>query len=179
MPAVITDVTRLGPGSYTYTWTITTAPSTIFQDGNELASGLDEDILTYSVTGADTEEPPVLEIVDSHDLDNVKGVLSEQFPPFAIVQWRSIDPTIELFEVWQKIATVWTLVKRVSDNDNGYYRFVSLKLTDVTTHEFRVRKVDVQEYTSPYAQFEITMVRVPDAPSIDHSYDQPSLLQRN
>lgn len=171
MTTSITSVEKVGTNNFKYTWTLDLGPVTVIQGDEVLSAGTD--ITSITVSSADTEEPPAIEVYDQQVVsgDVVPSSLSEQFSPFAILQWRNTTSNINYYVVDKFIDAAWVEQKKIRDNGVTYYQYETDILEDDTLHKFRISVVDNQGYVSSVMPFNIFMVRVPDVPSIDTAYD--------
>ena len=175
MTAVITGIRKVGTKNFTYDLTFDLGPVTAVVEGEAISAGTD--LTAISVSGDDASEPPVVEVYDQEAVtgDVVPSCLSEQFKPYAVLQWRSIAPNIDYFLIEQFVSAAWTEVKKLrGDSTTGYYQYETDTLADDTTHQFRISTYDTQGYVSSVVPIDITMKRIPDTPSIDTAYSSGS-----
>lgn len=78
---------------------------------------------------------------------------------------------VEEWSVEQMVAGVWTEVLVLPDTDNWFYTYLSDYLADGAFHRFRVRPVfNLTHYGEPL-EFGVFMVRHPDTPAVDYTYN--------
>ncbi len=113
----------------------------------------------------DAEETPVFDIFDS--ANDVPGLA---FPGRAVLNWDATIATKE-YRIEEFVAAVWKLRQVIKDNGQGYFRFQSRWLEDVTSHQFRVIAVGENGNDSIARTLTVFMVRNPDPPRVTFSYD--------
>jgi len=159
---VVTVVSDLG-GTVYYHWYVdgalvasTEVPTwTFFCEANE----------QFRVEVNDTTDP---------DYDPVANAPAG-YPPRRTLEWvRSLDATVDRYRVEQRLdAGSWTTVGLVPvDGTLWAYRFLTPRLTDLGSYEWRVVPVDAAGNDGTAIALDAeTVVRTPDAPDFTATFD--------
>jgi hypothetical protein len=162
-------ISRTGPYSARLDFASSLATPTfyVWRDGSPLGSTADTfwDVLLSS------GEYPTFEVFDSS-----AALPSNRFPDHVDVQWRGGGSGISHYLVQQLVGAAWTLRARVPESGSGYYHWLSPRLADDTTFQFRVKAVSTIGAESLAASLSMLFVRVPDPPAVAFSYDEDAGL---
>jgi hypothetical protein len=156
--------TRTGPSSARLTFTSSLATPTfyVWRDGRLLGATENGfwDVLVMA------GEYPVFEVFD----DAATPPLS-RFPDHVDVQWFTGGALVAHYLVEQLVDAAWLLRARIAESGKGYYHWLSPRLADDTTYQFRVKAVSTIGAESLAASLTILLVRVPDPPAVTFTYD--------
>ncbi len=158
-----TTLISLQPTVWKLSWTSDQVDPTFFvyRDGL-LWDTLTNTEITFFV---DPSQTPVFDVFDS--INDSPGLA---FPGQAVLNWDATPDTKE-YRVEEFIAAVWELQKIITDEGQGYFRFQSRWLEDVTSHQFRVIAVGNNANLSTAKLLTVFMVRNPDPPRTTFAYD--------
>jgi hypothetical protein len=95
------------------------------------------------------------------------------FPGRLTLGWYA-TPATAAYRVDYFADGTWIQQARVREDGRGYYAWRSAFLADVTTHLFRVVPIGNNGNAGAPLVFSVLMVRHPDAPNSDFSYDAGS-----
>lgn len=158
-------ITQIGYQAWRWEWSATTAPYRIYYKGKLLETTRNT---TYQMEmpGA-TVEPPELEILDANDADPAENLT---YPPRALLQWRGTN-TAAYYDIQEDVDGEWTTRCRLIDRNEGYCRYESRALDDVTTSSWRVIPVDEYGNEGTALELSIDIVRNPPAPEVSMKYN--------
>uniref|UniRef100_A0A6M3IYE6 Uncharacterized protein n=1 Tax=viral metagenome TaxID=1070528 RepID=A0A6M3IYE6_9ZZZZ len=142
-----------------------TAPFDIYMEGKLFIGDLDESEIV--INGDSAYEPPVIEVLDSTDSNEPEQVT---YPPYLVLQWRG-NSAASYYQVDRYVGSAWTRQGTVKEDGSGYYRFDTDVLADETEHTFRVVPVDSDGNTGHSFSVTSLIVKNPDPPSIDITYN--------
>lgn len=165
MAQVTASVKKIGTRTWRYYDFAGTGPWEVVRDGQVIrASSLNDSI---DVDGDDTEEPPVLEIMDSGG----GTAPSQAHPPYVDLQWRG-TAGLSLYKVQRYDGADWVDVENgeIPEVGTGYYGWSGTAQEDGTTAQYRVLAYDSEGNASPVVNATMTVIRVPAAPRVEHSY---------
>jgi len=151
-------------GVWQFTWS--GAPADIF---NVWLDG----VLIATVTGTEYDfdkegydaTPPPLEIVDDED-----DAESELYPPFAIIQWRTVDGAAA-YLVERLVSASWVVQKTITEDGSGWYAFTTVVLGDQTSEQYRVSALDSRTNAGTAVAYTFALVRNPAPPSVSYAID--------
>jgi len=103
-------------------------------------------------------------------LDDANEQPMQVFPGRLRLFWFYVADT-KYYRIDEYVASVWVSRKRMPQQ-NGYLQFESRFLEDGQTHTFRVVPVGENGNEGTAKQFQVLLVRFPDKPSVDYSYDE-------
>jgi hypothetical protein len=170
MAVTFANITRSGGNSYTYTWT-GTGPYDLYIDGvlyypqDGVLPTTDTSIIITNF--GDNEEPRPLEIIDTSGTDVADNINNG---PQGILQWRG-DLNAASYIVQQKVSGTFVDIAPVREDRRGYYRYDTVALDDVTTHNWRVLPRDEHAVNGDPVEFDFFMVRNPVPKKVEYSYD--------
>jgi len=164
MPAIFTAITKVGSQSWKYEWTGTT-PYQVYRQG-KLIDTVDDAEYTIEVYGA-TDEPPVIEVLDDDDVGTAQSVL---YPCRVTLQWRGVSGA-DSYVIYKYVDAAWVEQAYAMEVSAGYYTHESGCLDDVTASQWRVTAKDTHNNESDPISFTLFVVRNPDLPDLDLSYD--------
>jgi hypothetical protein len=163
--ATITNIQRIGPRSWRYTWS-GTAPFDVWQDGAKVL--VQTALLTYIVQGENNHTPPALEIRDADDTGLPDSVT---YSPIMKLQWRG-QADASLYIVQKYIDAAWTTQIAVRETGRGYYTFLTLPQDDGVLSQWRVIPQDERGYQGAAVTFSQTIIRNPPPPTVLYAYDE-------
>lgn len=116
--------------------------------------------------------PPPLEIVEEEEES-----LSEQNLPFLVMQWYKEDGTA-YYEVQEDVGGVWTTRAIIMEEDIWVYTQQTPPLADETTHNYRIRAVDIYEERSTDLLFRKFVVKPPTLSplALSITYSEPNIV---
>ena len=156
-------VEKLATLAWMYTWA-GTAPFDVWLSGEKVRNQTSD--TTIIVEGADSEEPPAIEVRDANDTGLAE---SQEYSPLLTFQWRGNTDSIR-YLVQESVSSVWTTRKPIRESGLGYYRDTTLALADATAANWRVIAEDESGNQSQPLLIEVFIVRNPSPPSIDITY---------
>jgi len=118
--------------------------------------------VTWSV---DPAEELVVEV-----LDDANAKPARSFPGRFTLHWQG-TAGVDHYRIEESVSGVWTTRGRVADIGQNYFRWVSRWLEDETTHQFRIIPVGTNKNEGTPKTFSALMVRNPDVPDVNWSYD--------
>jgi hypothetical protein len=160
----ITNIEKLRSQTWKYTYT-GTSPYRIYHLGKLLETTTDTEY-EFEYSGA-TIEAPALEILDANDTEDAVSV---QHPPRLVIQWYG-NASVYAYKIQEYSDSVWRTRAVIYENGSGYYTCETSVLDDVTSHLWRVVATDDGQNESAALSFSALLVRVPDSPELDYSYD--------
>jgi hypothetical protein len=104
--------------------------------------------------------PPPLEI---HDTTSSSKAENEEFPPFAVIQWRGLT-TAAAYTV-ERLNGTWAIIKTVTETGVGFYAYNTQLLTDYTETQYRVTALNTKGTSGQALTFDVTVVRNPAPPA--------------
>jgi hypothetical protein len=164
MPERITNIEKGSAGQWNYTVSGTT-PWRIYRDGRLLSTVTST---TFGIQTNDADEPPAIEVLDSTDSFTPVTVAN---PQYATLQWRG-RPEAESYLIQRFDDPTYTDLITIPHDAVRYYSIDTGVIDDQDTGTFAVRVVDSEDVESDVIEFDVFIVRNPDPPSIDISYDE-------
>lgn len=155
----------LGGGAWRITWTSDLVDPTfyVYRDGQLLGTTRAAEWVVRLAAG----DRPVFEILDSDD--DTAPTATRGFPGFVTLGWYASTGS-DRYLIQELVGVDWTTRRTIHDRGQGYFRWKSRFLEDVTTHQFRVVPIGTNENTGTAAAFSVLMVRHPDAPEVEITY---------
>lgn len=175
MAASITDIIKIGTATYRFEYTGADAYYAAL-DGEELFSNRTETDYTHGAAivetiGTTPTQAPAVEILDQDDYDAGTRTVSQQYPPFAFIQWRgSKQARYYLVEYYS--GSTWVSYRKMGETGEGYYRVRTPKLVDGSTQQWRVTGYDEFDNAGNTSTFEWVHICVPDAPDVAITYNE-------
>lgn len=163
MPATITTIARVSSIGYRYTWTGGTAPYRLVKDG--LPYRENYDLTDIIVEGTDTDEPPVLEVLDATETT----ATTELYPPWYVLQWHGNTAAAQ-YRVEQYVDAAWVTMGAIRETGMGYYQYPTVAQTDGATAQFRIITLDSQGNESAATTLSVFSIRHPDPPRVSMAY---------
>lgn len=157
-------ITRTEDGSWDLTWPVGTTPYSVYLDGELLTDSLTTEAYTVSDPRYVDDAPPV-EIVSAGETAQ-----STSYPPKVVIQWRGLQAA-DGYEVQEWDGSAWVTVGTLEEVGAGYYTWESDALSDVTTHQHRVRAFSHAGQNGVAIAFDSFVVRTPPPPSVALSID--------
>lgn len=168
MATTLSPPTKAGPAAWRYAWS-GTSPFYVYRDGKNVFGISSTTKTEWIFENRDPYEPPVVEVIDS--TETTADVEQVEHPPYAILQWRGAANAVQyVLQEYDSDTGLWKTWQSVRETGAGYYSFQTPVLDDQTTHTWRVVAMDAAENES-YIVHTLYMVRNPDPPTIDISYD--------
>lgn len=133
----------------------------IYLDGNLIA----ETKQTEYTIAVNLDEVSLIEILDDPDASPM-----QVFPGKARLGWFFVEGT-DYYRVDEYINETWVERRRLPEN-NGYLQWESRFLEDGQTHLFHVVPIGINGNEGEAKQFAVLMVRRPDVPDVDYSYNE-------
>ena len=165
MATTISSVEKIGTKTYRYNWTDPGGAS-YYHVHIAGAAPVYTELLTYTISSSDALEPPPVEIIADVDTNEALNVTH---PSTAVIQWRG-DTEADRYKVQEKVASVWTTRRQIRETTEGYYKYETAALADVTTHNWQVIPLDSEGTEGNPLTIDVVMVRHPPVPSISGSY---------
>lgn len=163
MAVTLDQPVRVGPRSWRLTWSSDKSDPLyrVYRNGRLVGvTKAEEWIFTVGLN-----ESPVIDVLD--DASDPGAVLTGVL----LIQWRYVAGTEE-YRVEEDVSGTWTPVKTLEDDGRtAVFGYATRRLADDTVHTFRVVAVGDDGNESTAASVSARMVRVPDPPDIDYSYD--------
>ena len=159
-------ITHLGGSSYIYEWTSDSGDPTFYI--YDLAAGV---LVTttkgtsYTVT-IEPGESAVLEVRES-----AYATIPRGYPGRLTLFWYATADT-DHYRAEEYSGGQWVLRARILDDGRGHCHWHTRWLEDVTTHQFRVIPVGDNGNEGTAKTWSVLMVRYPDVPDQDFSYDE-------
>lgn len=123
----------------------------------------------------DTNEQAQIDVQDttSATYDYIANAPTVYSAKRSLFWTASADADISYYLIEQnKDAAGWTEIGRVYDNGIWSFAFLTLKLTDLASYQFRITPVDLAGNSGTAKTLSAeTIVRVPEAPSFTISFD--------
>lgn len=107
-------------------------------------------------------ENTVLEILDKNCL------AQHAFPPRFTLNWLAIS-TADRYRIDRYVGAAWVEQDTVREVGQLSYTYLTVKLEDETTHQFRIVPVDANGIDGTALSFTKLMVRHPDVPALNLS----------
>lgn len=158
-------VERLEDGGWRLTWGAGDPPYAVWLDGILLTDTLLD--LEYEVhrPGYETQAPALEVLSESEESE------SQRFPPYVVIQWRSVTGAIA-YVVEEYVGGEWILVVTVMHSSlRGYYSWKSPALADGTTPTLRVKAVDLRGNAGDPLAFTFEVCRNPTPPTVSGALD--------
>jgi hypothetical protein len=161
-------VTRTGPSSARLTFTSGLVSPTfyVWRDGTLIATtanGFYDALLSPA-------QYPTFAV-----FDDAAAVPTNRFPDHVDVQWLTGGSSIAHYRVEQLVGAAWLLRARITESGKGYYHWLSSRLADDSTPQFRVKAVSaLNAAESIAASLSMLFVRYPDPPSVALTYSAVS-----
>lgn len=163
----IESVTRVGEDLYELAWSSdqvisASNPYRVYQDGVLIAVQTAASIVVQAPAG----QVPIFEI-----LDDSESVPQPGFPGYAIVSW-ALDTDVSRYRVEEYDGADWNEVAIVSpDLTTSFQSWQSETIDDLATKQYRVIGIDAAGNEGTATVFAFLMVRHPDAPDVDMTFD--------
>lgn len=158
-----TSITQQLDQTWIFKWTATNATKyRIVLYGSELATITDT---TYvpKIQGYSSFPPPI-EVMENDDL-----ALSEQFPPYLIIQWYG-EPC-DYYIVEELVGTTWNVKKTINEIGSSVYSITTPILVDGSNHIYGIQAVS-NGLVSSVQRFMINVIASPIIdPAIEIGYD--------
>ncbi len=160
---------ELGFGGHTWylEWTSNTAPDGpfyVYIDGL-LSETTYSPFRTFSL---DDDEHIQIEILDS-----LSTTPTFSYPGRLVLSWDAPAKETISYLVQQYVDSAWTDITTVTPVLNQtYFEYETAILDDVTTHQFRVIPIGVNNEQGTSRDFTVLMVRIPDQPDVAITYSQ-------
>jgi hypothetical protein len=166
MTVTLNDPVSIGDGAWYVSWTTDQGDGTecfVYVNGDLYVQGpLLWTIVALPLGGGD-------ETLHIEVLDAIKEDYAIVGPTVATLAWYSVTGTA-YYTVEEYVDAAWTEKRRIQDRGEGYFRWDSRVLEDVTTHQFRVTAVGTNGNASAVAARTILIVRSPDRPDVTYAY---------
>lgn len=159
----ITNVQSAGPQSWLVEWSSTLTDPTyyVWVDGS-LASTT---TATSSVFPVSPGESLSVEVFDS-STDTAVAPCGGR----ATLAWYPAAGAVR-YTIDEYVGGAWVERSSVLESGAGYYRWRTRHLEDSTTHQFRITAQGDGDVDGTAADISWLMVRVPDPPDVDYTYD--------
>jgi len=103
--------------------------------------------------------------------DDNEESLPATYPGRMTLRWYEVT-NASYYLIEEYVDAVWTVRARVPEDGRWVYNWQSRYLEDATTHEFRISAVDTAGNASAVVAFSELLVRRPDPPQVEYSYDE-------
>ena len=167
MTVTIDPPTDLGDGVFRVTWSTDQGDGTVFYVYLGGLFAFETQLTEWTFQTPAGGETAALHI---EILDEEPGYDPEVLPGRALLCWYGVDD-VDYYTVEEYVDSSWTERQRIIDRGEGYFRWRSRILEDVTTHQFRVTATGDNGNDSTALSLTIFMVRVPDKPRVTYAYD--------
>ena len=150
-----------GPDSYRIYWE-STDPDAIYyvcKDGILLGNTQQTYFLVSLAAG---------ECAHINVYDDAEDVPDDGYPGTIMLFWDAVDDATA-YRVERYLDGEWATAARFTATAETYYRYASPFLADGTEHQFRIVAVGVNDGTPRLVT--ALMVRRPDPPDVEHTYD--------
>lgn len=163
--ATITKIEKTGSRSWRFTWT-GTAPFDVVLGGRVVLENTSE--TTYEAESATAYEPPPIEVIAA----GAGSAQSQLYPPYLVVQWFHLA-FAAYYRVFEYVDSAWIQRGRtITDSGDGYYTYTTADLTDCAESKWRVIPYDAYGGAGDPVDITVMIVRVPDPPSVELTYDE-------
>lgn len=165
MTVTINDPVDLRDGVWLVEWSSDLGSDTVFYvyvDG-DLYAVTQLTWMTFSTSGS--TESMVIKV-----LDEVAGADDPAWGARALMAWYAVAGT-DYYLVEEYVASAWTEVQRIVDRGEGYFRWESRVLEDITTHQFRVTAMGTNGNLGTPTSLTILAVRHPNPPNVAFAWD--------
>lgn len=162
MAVTISKPVKIGQRSFSVGWSssLTTPTFYVYQDGLLISTTQ----LTEQVFTVEAGESLIVEVLDSPTEAPITA-----FPGKLTIGWYSSAGAAS-YRVEELILGAWTLRADITDNGQGFFRWKTRFLEDVTVHQFRVVPVGTNGNNGTPLVFSAIMVRHPDPPEQNFIY---------
>ncbi len=131
------------------------------------------DGLLYAVTAATSitipVDPAALPLVEV--LDDAADVPTAVYPARPYLCWLGVDNAVS-YRIEERIGTSWIERAIVQAEGRTYFDWLTRTLEDGQEHLFRVVPVDSNGVGGVALELPVMMIRHPDAPDAEYSYDE-------
>ena len=162
MSATITEIKKMSPVDWQYTWD-GTAPFTVHQQGRVI---LQSTTYTSTIVKGTSTEPPVLEVYDSTDTPPAYATVNNA--PYLTIQWQGVTTAV-LYKIYQWSGTAWVLQGRMIETGLAYYQY-GTRYLGAGDEQWQVIAVDTYGTESVARVITTEIIANPVAPSIQLSY---------
>jgi hypothetical protein len=163
----VESVTQVGVDSWEIAWSSDQVidannPYRVYEDGVLIATQTAETL----VVQASAARRPVYEILDDAD-----AVPQPGYPAYAILSWY-LDEDAAFYRIEQFDGSTWNVVATIAlDLSTSFQFWESPILADLSTAQYRVRGIDGAGNDGTAVEFTVFMVRHPDAPDVEMSFN--------
>lgn len=163
MSVTITSITRIGRRAWRVVYASTLSAPTFYIYVNAELVGVTTET-AYQFQAAPGESV-ILDVFDS-STDTPEDV----YPGRLAIAWYAVVAT-DYYRIDEYLSGEWVEVGRVRDTGAGYFKWRTRWLEDSASHQFRVIAVGDNGNESTAATLSCLMVRHPDVPDVNLSYD--------
>ena len=156
-------ITRTGYGTFTLNGSTYDEAGT----GGTVVKNITSITFKLELASNDTEEPPLVEIIDStEDASLLTGLY---FAPRVSLQWRG-HPDLAVYKIEEYIASTWTEILTLKEpGTGGYYLWVSSIRTDADSLIFRIGGYDTAGNASTLVTTTSTLIAKPAVPTLTYT----------
>lgn len=169
----ITSITRVDPTAFKIAWE-TTAPAPlvfrVYVGGVLVASIPSSTSSASTILHIGAGDSPFVEV-----LDNACSLPAIAFSGRITLNWEAITGTA-VYSVLERIGLSYSERQRFPATNAANYRFETRWLEDCTEHDFRVIPYASDGTAGDNMDFSVLMVRHPDVPDVEFSYDAETSL---
>lgn len=119
---------------------------------------------TETIVTVDEGEVPIIEVLDDED-----AIPTLAWPSRLTLCWYA-EPDTGYYQVQEYVDEDWIARGNVSDRGEGYFKWQSRVLEDVTSHQFRIIPVGTNGNEGTARTFVCLMVRHPTPPDVSYAY---------
>jgi hypothetical protein len=166
MSTTLSPPTKLGYGTWQYTWT-GTAPFRVFNYQTYAYVLKDSADTAIVVTSTNDIEPPAIEVFDSTETADPQGVT---YPAQLVLQWRGYKYAASYRIEKETAPSTYTEVQNYFEDGRGYYVFTAgIQSDDVVEASYRVVTIDKsgEEIDTDSAAY---VIRNPSPPLLTYTY---------
>lgn len=163
----IESVSRVGEDLYELNWSSdqvidASNPYRVYQDGVLISVQVAASLVVQAPAG----QVPVFEI-----LDDAEAVPQPGFPGYSILSWE-LDTDVSFYRIEQFDGADWNEVAVVApDLTTSFQSWQSPTLEDLSETQYRVLGIDAAGNEGTPTTFEVLMVRHPDAPDVEMTFN--------
>lgn len=163
----ITTITRKGPTSWEYQWTGTSPYDAYIQGAIVLSQTTATSLVVQgNSTAASTHTPPAVELRDANSTGTAESIT---YSPRLRFQWRG-QSDASFYQVQRYVDSAWTTQQIVVEDGSGYYKYITIPLSDGATEQWRVVPTDARGYEGGSITIQQIIVCNPDPPDVVFTY---------